>query len=97
MAQSQITEEEILEKVQAGELTIAEAKEVLAKLQAEKSKTTPGALECRVAQSGGISVYGLGRFPVTLYVEQWERLLAFADEIRRFAKEHDSELKKKTK
>lgn len=96
MAQPQITEEEILEKVQAGELTIAEAKEVLAKLQAEKGKTT-GALECRVAQSGGISVYGLGRFPVTLYVEQWERLLAFADEIRRFAKEHDSELKKKTK
>lgn len=96
MAQPQMTEEEALEKVQRGEMTIAEAKEVLAKLQAEKSKTT-GTLECRVAQSGGISVYGLGRFPVTLYVEQWERLLAFADDIRRFAKEHDSELKKKTK
>jgi len=97
MVQSQMTEEQILEKVQAGELTIAEAKVVLAKLQAEKGKAAPGALECRVAQSGGISVYGLGRFPVTLYVEQWERLLAFADEIRRFAKEHDSELKKKMK
>ena len=96
MAQPQMTEEEILEKVQTGELTIAEAKGILAKVQAEKGKAA-GALECRVAQSGGISVYGLGRFPVTLYVEQWERLLAFADEIRRFAKEHDSELKKKTK
>lgn len=96
MAQPLMTEEEALRKVQQGEMTIEEAKEVLAKLQAEKIKAT-GILECRVAQSGGISVYGLGKFPVTLYVEQWERLLAFAEEIRRFAKEHDSELKKKPK
>lgn len=54
-----------------------------------------GAIYCKVSDKGAISVYGLGRFPTTLYVEQWERLLAFGDEILRFAKEHDSELKKK--
>jgi hypothetical protein len=42
-----------------------------------------------------VSVYGLGRFPVTLYKEQWGKLLAMADEIRTFIKEHDAELKAK--
>ena len=78
--------------MQAGELTIAEAKELLA------TKTPIGSLSCKVSEKGCISVYGLNsKWPISLYVEQWERLLAFADEIRRFAKEHDSELKKKTK
>jgi hypothetical protein len=40
-------------------------------------------------------VYGLGRFPVTLYREQWEKLLGMADELRQFIKDHDAELKKK--
>jgi len=40
-------------------------------------------------------VYGLQRMPVTLYVEQWERLLAFSDEIRTFIGEHNDELKRK--
>jgi hypothetical protein len=48
-----------------------------------------------VSEKGGVSVYGLGRFPVTLYKEQWTRLLAMADEIRAFIKEHDAELKSK--
>jgi hypothetical protein len=42
-----------------------------------------------------VSVYGLGRFPVTLYKEQWQKLLAMTDEIRAFLKEHDTELKAK--
>ena len=42
-----------------------------------------------------MSVYGLGRFPVTLYKEQWTKLLAMADEIRAFIKEHDTDLKAK--
>ena len=42
-----------------------------------------------------MGVYGLQRMPVTLYVEQWERLLSYADEIRQFMKEHDAELKRK--
>jgi len=49
----------------------------------------------KVSEKGGVSVYGLGRFPVTLYKEQWTKLLAMADEIRTFVKEHDAELKAK--
>ena len=49
----------------------------------------------KVSEKGGLSVYGLGRFPVTLYKEQWTKLLDMADDIRRFLREHDSELKTK--
>jgi hypothetical protein len=49
----------------------------------------------KVSEKGGVSVYGLGRFPVTLYKEQWTKLLAMADEIRTFIKDHDAELKTK--
>lgn len=49
----------------------------------------------KVSEKGGVSVYGLGRFPVTLYKEQWTKLLAMADEIRAFIKEHDAQLKTK--
>jgi len=49
----------------------------------------------KVSEKGGVSVYGLGRFPVTLYKEQWTRLLAMADDIRAFIKEHGAELKAK--
>lgn len=52
-------------------------------------------LSLKVSQKGGVSVYGLGRFPVTLYKEQWLRLLDFTDSIRDFIKEHDAELKTK--
>jgi len=47
----------------------------------------------KVSEKGGVSVYGLGRFPVTLYKEQWLKLLAMVDEIRTFIKEHDTQLK----
>jgi hypothetical protein len=56
-----------------------------------------GALYCKVSEKGAISVYGLQRMPVTLYVEQWERLLNFAEEIKSFMKENDSKLKRKEK
>jgi hypothetical protein len=49
----------------------------------------------KVSEKGGVSVYGLGRFPVTLYKEQWTRLLGMADEIRAFIKENDARLKTK--
>lgn len=55
----------------------------------------PGALSMRVSEKGGLSVYGLGRFPVTLYQEQWLKLLDMGDEIRAFIQEHQSELKKR--
>ena len=49
----------------------------------------------KVSEKGGVSVYGLGRFPVTLYKEQWGKLLDMADEIRAFIKENESRLKTK--
>ena len=49
----------------------------------------------KVSEKGAVSVYGLGRFPVTLYKEQWARLLGMADEIRQFIKENESKLKAK--
>jgi len=49
----------------------------------------------KVSEKGGVSVYGLGRFPVTLYKEQWTKLLDMADEIRQFIHENDARLKAK--
>jgi hypothetical protein len=49
----------------------------------------------KVSEKGGLSIYGLGRFPVTLYKEQWTKLLDMADEIRTFLRDHDAELKSK--
>lgn len=86
-----MSRKEILERLQSGELTAEEADELLEKEEEAKRK----GLYCKVSQKGAISVYGLQRMPVTLYVEQWERLLEFADEIREFAKAHDSELTRK--
>ena len=54
-----------------------------------------GQMSLKVSEKGALSVYGLGRFPVTLYREQWEKLLNMGDEIRSFIQTHDSELKKK--
>lgn len=50
----------------------------------------------KVSEKGGLSVYGLGRFPVTLYREQWAKLLDMADDIRAFIRDHDAELKTKS-
>jgi hypothetical protein len=61
--------------------------------QVEQRRT--GELRLKVSEKGGLSVYGLGRFPVTLYKEQWIRLLDRADEIRSFLKENDQLLKAK--
>src|SRR5205814_7596719 len=49
----------------------------------------------KVSEKGAVSVYGLGRFPVTLYKEQWAKLLGMADEIRAFIKENEDKLKVK--
>jgi hypothetical protein len=49
----------------------------------------------KVSEKGAVSVYGLGRFPVTLYKEQWAKLLDMADDIRAFIRENDSKLKTK--
>jgi len=54
------------------------------------------AVSLKVSEKGGLSVYGLGRFPVTLYKEQWTKLLDMADDIRAFLKENDTRLKSKS-
>ncbi len=70
----------------------------LERLEAEneslKRRSEKG-LSLKVSQKGAVSLYGLGRFPVTLYQEQWTRLLDMGDEIRRFLAEHRAELKLK--
>ena len=86
-----MNKQDILAQVAAGKLSVDEA----AKLLADQDTPKRGALYCKVSAKGGASLYGLQRMPVTLYVEQWERLLNFADELRDFLKEHDSELKRK--
>jgi hypothetical protein len=66
------------------------------KAENERLKNQRGrSVSLKVSEKGGVSVYGLGRFPVTLYKEQWTKLLAMADDIRDFIKEHDAELKAK--
>ena len=70
----------------------------LARLKAENAALKQGAsrgMSLKVSEKGGLSVYGLGRFPVTLYKEQWKKLLEMADEIRKFLSDHDAELKSK--
>jgi hypothetical protein len=54
-----------------------------------------GAVSMKVSEKGGLSIYGLGRFPVTLYQEQWSKLLDMTDEIRSFIRDHQAELKKR--
>ena len=74
----------------------------LARLEAENKalreqieQRRPGQLRLKVSEKGALSIYGLGRFPVTLYKEQWVRLLDHAEEIKSFLKENDQLLKAK--
>jgi len=61
----------------------------------ERLKRPRGQMSLKVSEKGALSVYGLGRFPVTLYREQWEKLLGMAEEIRDFIRDNDAALKKK--
>ena len=79
MAESEATREELLKR-------IAELEHQL------RTKRNP-ALTFRVSGKGGVSVYGLGRFPVTLYYEQWMRLLTRADDLRAFLEDNKDKLK----
>lgn len=66
---------------------------MIAKLRAENDalrSAPPKRLTCKVSAKGALSLYGLGRFPVTLYRGQWERLLASADDITAFIKANDT-------
>ena len=76
------------------EPTYEELKARLAELEKQGPKRT-GSLDFKVGEKGGVSVYGLGRFPVTLYYEQWNRLLDAADRLKAFMEENKSRLKLK--
>jgi hypothetical protein len=70
----------------------------LERLRAENEQLKQRAVRgvsLKVSEKGAVSVYGLGRFPVTLYKEQWAKLLAMAEDIKVFIKTHDAELKTK--
>lgn len=81
---------EILAKVAAGELTPEEADSLLRTLP-----ESPGVLSCKVSPKGAVSVYGLQRMPVTLYADQWHRLLDFGPKIRDFIAQHSALLRQK--
>jgi hypothetical protein len=67
----------------------------IAELEKKAEGRKKGTLEFRVGEKGGVSVYGLGRFPVTLYYEQWTRLLDASKDLREFLEENKSRLKLK--
>jgi hypothetical protein len=72
----------------------AELERLRAENQALKTTSAKG-ISLKVSEKGGLSVYGLGRFPITLYKEQWTKLLDMSDDIRAFLKANDAQLKTK--
>jgi hypothetical protein len=74
----------------------AELDRLKAENEALKASTKrTGSISFKVSEKGAVSVYGLGRFPVTLYQEQWAKLLAIADDIKAFIEENRARLKVK--
>ena len=72
------------------EPTYEELKAKIAEMEKQGGARRTGALEFRVGEKGGVSVYGLGRFPVTLYYEQWIRLLEATPQLRTFLEDNKS-------
>lgn len=73
---------------------LAELDRLRAENQRLQSQPKTG-LTLKISEKGALSVYGMGRFPFTLYVEQWEKLFAMADEIKAFMKANASRLSRK--
>lgn len=74
----------------------AELERLRAENEALKNKKSgSGTLSMKVSEKGALSVYGMGRFPVTLYKEQWLKLLGITEELKTFIKDNDSRLKAK--
>lgn len=74
----------------------AEIERLKAENEALKAtKPSRGTLSLKVSEKGALSLYGMGRFPVTLYKEQWMKLLGFSDEIKAFIQANDAQLKTK--
>ena len=70
----------------------------LERLRNENAALKQGAtagVSMKVSEKGAVSVYGMGRFPVTLYKEQWLKLLAMSDQVRAFIAANEQQLKSK--
>ena len=75
------------------EQTSEELRARIAELEKQVGSKRTGKLEFKVGEKGGVSVYGLGRFPVTLYYEQWLKLLDTAEDLKAFLESNKSRLK----
>ncbi len=73
----------------------AELERLRAENESLKKSKRPGSLTMKVSEKGALSVYGMGRFPVTLYKEQWLKLLSIAQDLKQFIEDHDDQLKTK--
>ena len=85
------TKSEILSAVAEGTMSPEEASKLLSAM------VEPRPLSLKVSPKGALSVYGLQRMPVTLYIDQWERLWGFSDELKAFAEANKEELSRKGK
>ena len=91
MSVSTMTKSEILVAVAEGKMDVEEAAQHLSAM------VKPQPLRLKVSPKGGVSIYGMGRFPVTLYSDQWRRVLDFGDEIRSFIDTNQDKLSCKGK
>jgi hypothetical protein len=73
----------------------AELERLRAENEALRAKPAKGALSLKVSEKGGVSLYGIRRFPVTFYADEWEKVLGMGEEIQRFIRENDARLKRK--
>ena len=81
--------------MQTPEELLAELERLKAENESLKKPVARGTVTFKVSDKGAVSVYGLGRFPVTLYKEQWEKLMDRTDDLRKFIADNDASLKKK--
>ena len=73
-----------------------EIERLRAENEALKAKQTDRAIRLQVSEKGAVSLYGIRRFPITFYMEEWQRILGMADEIQRFIHDNEAQLKRKT-
>ena len=96
IAAEHITKESHMTTTNNEEVTLtADERTELEELRAYKLRQAQKGSTIKVSAKGGVSIYGLGRFPVTLYKSQWKKLLGQAKEIAQFIVDHNSELASK--
>jgi hypothetical protein len=89
--ENQMDKSLILAAVAAGTLSVEDAGTLLGKGEYK----VPDISGLKVSKSGGVSIYGLQRFPITLYANQWEKIFEIQDQIKQFIIDHQAEMKAK--